>query len=264
MNAIEISDLSFSYGTKQVVKGVDLQIPAGKIVSIVGPNGSGKTTLLRCVMRVLNGFSGQIRVAGKSLETYTQKELAQQVAYVPQSSEGFFSFTVREMVLMGRYPFLSPLSPVSAADHQAVENALSSTGTLQFADRRMDHLSGGERQKVMIAAAIAQGSGILLLDEPTTFLDYRHQQDVRQMLVERNRQHAATIVMVTHDLNTAALISDKLVALREGEVVAQGTTSEVMQSETLREIYGTTLLLAQHPQADVAMILPSLPPEEQA
>ena len=132
MNAIEVSDLSFSYGAKQVVKGVDLQIPAGKIVSIVGPNGSGKTTLLRCVMRVLKGFSGQIRVAGKSLETYTQKELAQQVAYVPQSSEGFFSFTVREMVLMGRYPFLSPLSPVSAADHQAVENALSSTGTLQF------------------------------------------------------------------------------------------------------------------------------------
>ncbi len=262
MNAIEIRNLTFSFGNTQVVKSVNLQIPQGKIVSIVGPNGSGKTTLLRCVMRVVKGFMGQVLISGKSLDEYTQKDLAREVAYVPQASERFHSFTVREMVLMGRYPHLSPLSPVGQEDYRAVEKALNSTGTAQFAERRMDQLSGGERQKVMIAAAIAQGADTLLLDEPTTFLDYRHQQDVREMLVEQNRQHGATILMVTHDLNTAAIISDRLVALREGRVVAEGSTNEVMQTETLREIYGTTLLLGQHPQANLAMVLPSLPPED--
>jgi len=260
---IRLGDFSFRLGRKDILRRVSFEVREGQYVSIVGPNGAGKTTLLKCLDRILTGGSGLIEVRGRPLDGYRQKDLARLMSYVPQADGRVFPFTVEQFVLMGRYPYLSPFSSVSPEDRQMVGEALEQTGTTEFADRQLDTLSGGERQKVYIAAALAQGAGILLLDEPTTFLDYRHQAEIRDLLVRANRKSNVTIVSVTHDVNIAALESDRIVALREGEVVFCGPPSEIMAPDVLRRIYGTGLLLVDHPCAGLPVIVPRVPSERQ-
>jgi iron complex transport system ATP-binding protein len=261
---IEIRGFSFRLGGQQILRDVSFTVRRGEYLSIVGPNGAGKTTLLRCIDRILTGGVGEIRVCGRPLESYRQRELAKLVSYVPQADGRVFPYTVEQFVLMGRYPYLSPLSPVGKEDWQVVREALQRTDTLRFADRLLDTLSGGERQKVYIAAALAQGAGVLLLDEPTTFLDYRHQAEIEALLARANRQSGVTIVAVTHDLNQAALQSDRIVALREGSVEFCGPPREIMQPDVLQRIYGIVLLLASHPRAPLPMIVPHPPGETEA
>ena len=255
---IAVRNFSFRIGKKQILRDVTFSVERGEYLSIVGPNGAGKTTLLKCLDRIVAGGAGQIEILGRPLAAYRQKELARHVSYVPQADGRVFPFTVEQFVTMGRYPYLSPFTAVSKEDRHAVRDAMQQTGTLDFADRLLDTLSGGERQKAYVAAALAQGASILLLDEPTTFLDYRHQAEIRALLARANRASGVTVVAVTHDVNTAALESDRIVALRNGEVVFCGTPGELMRPDVLRRIYDTPLLLVEHPSAQLPVIVPAV------
>jgi iron complex transport system ATP-binding protein len=257
-NVIDIHDFSFRIGQKEILRDVTFAIRRGEHLAIVGPNGAGKSTLLKCIDRILVGGSGRIEVLGRPLHSYRQRELARLISYVPQADGGVLPFTVEQFVLMGRYPYLSPFSSISRADRQVVCQTLELTGTAEFADRLLCTLSGGERQKVFIAAALAQGAEVLLLDEPTTFLDYRHQAEVHEVLARVNHQSGVTIVAVTHDVNHAALQSHRIVALRAGRVAFCGPPGELMKPAVLQEIYGTPLRLVEHPGGKVPMIVPTM------
>jgi iron complex transport system ATP-binding protein len=259
---LDVHDFSFRLGRKEILCGVSFAAIRGEYLSIVGPNGAGKTTLLKCIDRLLVGGSGRIEVFGRPLETYRQKDLARRISYVPQADGRVIPFTVRQFVLMGRYPYLSPFSSIDREGRRAADDALQMTGSAQFADRRLDTLSGGERQKVYIAAALAQGADILLLDEPTTFLDYRHQAEIRDLLSRVNRQSGATVVCVTHDLNRAVLDSDRIVALVAGQVLFAGSPLEIMKPDVLETLFHTPFVLTPHPQAAIPVIVPGLLPSQ--
>ncbi|NQU22389.1 MAG: ABC transporter ATP-binding protein [Candidatus Nealsonbacteria bacterium] len=261
MNVIEIQNFSFRIGRKEILRDVTFSVGEGEYLSIVGPNGAGKTTLLKCIDRLLLGTAGKISIRGRALDSYRQRDLARLIGYVPQADGGVCHFTVEQFVLMGRYPYLSPFSAVSKEDRQAVRDAMQQTGTVEFADRMLDTLSGGERQRVYIAAAMAQGAEILLLDEPTTFLDYRHQDEVRALLARINRNSGTTILMVTHDLNGATLQSDRIVAMHEGQIAFCGPPAEIMQQSVLQRIYESSLLLVDHPQTGLPVIVPRVAPQ---
>jgi iron complex transport system ATP-binding protein len=258
---IEVGNFSFSIGKKEILRDVSFSVREQEYLTIVGPNGAGKTTLLKCLDRIYTGGTGQIHVFGRTLTSFSQRDLARLVSYVPQADGRVFPYTVEEFVLMGRYPHISPFSSISREDRQVVREALERTETAQFADRRLDTLSGGERQTAYIAAALAQGAKVLLLDEPTTFLDYRHQAKIRELLVRINRESGVTIVSVTHDVNRAVLDSNRMVAIRDGSVVFCGTPEEIMEREVLEEIYDTPFLLVDHPHAGVPVIVPQVPGE---
>ena len=261
MNVIEIHNFSFRLGRKDILRDVTFAVGEGEYLSIVGPNGAGKTTLLKCVDRLLVGGTGKISIRGRALESYRQRELARLIGYVPQADGRAFPFTVEQFVLMGRYPYLSPFSAVGREDRRTVRDVMQRTGTDEFAQRRLDTLSGGERQKVYVAAALAQGADVLLLDEPTTFLDYRHQAEIRTLLTAANKESGVTIVAVTHDVNDAALQSDRIVALRDGAVVFYGPPAEIMKPDVLQRTYGTPFLLMDHPRAGLPIIVPHAPTE---
>ncbi|MDZ7618246.1 MAG: ABC transporter ATP-binding protein [Patescibacteria group bacterium] len=250
-----IQGLSIQIGGRAILDNVSFTITSGEYTVVVGPNGAGKTTLLRCLVRILRG-QGAIELEGQPLEGYRQRDLARRIAYVPQAGNWAAPFTVEQFVAMGRYPHLSPFSPLGRKDHRVVREALERTGTLPFADRMLDTLSGGERQRVGIAAALAQEARLLLLDEPTTFLDYRHQAEVLALLREANRETGVTILAVTHDLNHAALEANRAIALRDGKIAYCGTARDLMQSEVLQRVYGTELLLVEHPTASIPVVIP--------
>lgn len=253
--AIDVRDLSFRIGGTEILGGISFTALDGEYLSIVGPNGAGKTTLLRCLVRVIVGFSGHVSVMGQPLQEYSQKELARLVSYVPQSDGRWFPYTGRQFVLMGRYPHLSPFANVGGEDLDAVEEALELTGTSDLADRDIRTLSGGERQKIMIAAALSQGSRIMLLDEPTTFLDPKHADDVTNILLELNGS-GVTILSVTHDINNAAVSSSNVLALKEGNVVFHGPTHEFMDNSILQALYDKSFRIIEHPDTGMSVVLP--------
>ena len=253
---ISVRDFSFAIGGKDVLRQVSFCVQRGEYVSLVGPNGAGKTTLLKCLDRIHRGGSGEMTVCGRPLADYAQRELARHVSYVPQPDGRVPPFTVEQFVLLGRYPYLSPFSVIRREDRAAVRAAMQQTGTEGFASRLLQTLSGGERQQVYIAAALAQGAPILLLDEPAAFLDYRHQTEIRRLLRAVNRQQGVTVVAVTHDVNTAALDSDRVVALNAGQMVFCGTGAELMRPEVLQRIYDTSFLLVPHPETQLPTIVP--------
>jgi iron complex transport system ATP-binding protein len=253
--ALEIRDLSLNLGGSDILKDVSFEVDRGTFLSILGPNGAGKTSLLRCVTGVISGWSGDIRVNGSPVGSYRPRDLARLVSYVPQSDEMAFPFTGRELVMMGRYPYLSPFARLSHADTEIVERTLEATGTASLADRDMRTLSGGERQKILIAGALAQEAGIMLLDEPTNFLDPRHAEEILAILSELNGS-GATIVMVTHDLNHAVHYAAAAAAFAEGSLVFKGTTAALMNNEILKTVYGKDFTLVKHPATGRTMALP--------
>ena len=253
---IKVRDFSFSIGNKNILKKISFSVRKGELLSIIGPNGAGKTTLLKCFVRILTGGEGKISIRGMPVDSYSQKEWAKLIGYVPQSNGRAFPFTVREFVLMGRYPHLSPFSMVSNEDKNVVNKVLELTGTTQFAERRMGTLSGGERQKVFIAGALAQGSDILMLDEPTSFLDYRHQSEVLELLRSINEESRVTILLVTHDINSATITSERILALKNGSLVFSGTPEETMRNEVLEEIFEKSFRFVDHPLTGIPMIVP--------
>jgi iron complex transport system ATP-binding protein len=233
-------------------------------VSIVGPNGAGKTTLLKALDRIMIGrVSGELDICAIPWRDWKQSDLAKLAALVPQADSRVIPFTVEDFLLMCRYPYMSPFATIRADDRKVVREAMVGTGATAFAKRRMDTLSSGERQKVYIAAALAQGAHIWLLDEPTTFLDYHHQEEILSLVALANKEFDVTVVAVTHDLNHAVLESDRILALREGELVFYGTPDTIMKQDVLQKIYGAPLMLVDHPKAGLPMIVPRMSPEQE-
>lgn len=256
--AIEIEDLNFAISGKQILQGISFSVTPGQKLFIVGPNGAGKTTLLRCLSRIITGWRGRIKVKDISLKTYSQKELAKILTYVPQSLGDDIQFTVRQFVLMGRYPHLSPFSVVGPDDEKIVRQAMETTKTDCFAERPMATLSGGEKQQVSIAAAVAQQAEIFLLDEPATHLDYRHQRDIHSLLAQINRMYQTTIICVTHDLNSALLSADTIIALKDGKIIFNGTAEKIMNSQILEQIYSKEFEFTNHPVTGQKIIVPDV------
>ena len=246
---VEVAGFCLSLGGKDILRDVSFDVAEGEYVSIIGPNGAGKTTLLKSIIRILGGGTGEIRVAGRALGDYTQRELARLVGYVPQADGRMFPFTVREFVMMGRYPHLSPFSSTSPKDEAAAARAMEMTGSAPFANRHLDTLSGGERQGAFVAAALAQGARLLLLDEPTTFLDPLHEANISRVLRRVNREGGVTVVAVTHDVNAAAIRSDRVVALVGGSVVFSGPGRDLMTDDVLECVYGKRFVMVEHPTA---------------
>lgn len=234
-----IENLAVRLSKKEILQSVSLDIAEKSCTAIIGPNGAGKTTLLKCLNRLLTPHSGSITLHGKPLVTYTQKEIAKHVAYVPQASSTFFNFTAYEFVMLGRYPHLSPFTAVSQEDKAVVEEALARTGMTTFRDQSMATLSGGERQAVFIAAALAQGGNVLLMDEPTTYLDYKHQVEVLALIRKLHTEQGMTIVLVTHDVNQAFAVCDHVIALKDGAKQFDGTPAELLNGDLLESIFDT-------------------------
>ncbi len=248
--------VTLSYGGAPVVHGLDLNVAPGRIIAIVGANGCGKSTLLRALARLLAPRAGRVVLDGRVLHERPAKEVARILGLLPQSPIAPEGIAVADLVGRGRHPHQRAFAPWNRQDHEAVAAALAATGTVELADRPIDELSGGQRQRVWIAMALAQQTDILLLDEPTTFLDVAHQVDVLDLLTDLNRRRGTTIVMVLHDLNLAARYSHELVALRAGRVHAAGPPSEVVTVEVVRDVFGLDCELIADPVSGVPIVLP--------
>lgn len=236
---IEIKNLAISFNEKQILKSISLSINEGDFLSIIGPNGAGKSTLLKCICGLQNSWSGEILLGDKMVQKYSAKERAKVLSYVPQSIQNSLPFSVYDFVAMGLYPHLSPFSILRSNEHAQIKNALESVNMLQFRDRKMDTLSGGERQMVMIAAALVQGGKTLILDEPISFLDYKHQVEVMQILQRLNKEQSLTIITVNHDLHSALNFSTKIVAIKNGKIFKAGKPADFQNEAVLNEIYET-------------------------
>lgn len=254
--ALEIRHLRLELDGTYILDDISLMVERGMRLMVVGPNGAGKSSLLKCLVGVHRGWQGRIVVNGVDIRGYSNRERARLIAFVPQPGGRHSPFTVRETILMSRYPHVSHFGTLSHADHELVKDALARTGLGPLADRPMVTLSGGERQKVHLAAALTQQSPILLLDEPTTFLDPRHAFEIRSLLHRINQEDAVTIIEVSHDLNTAALDGDRIYALNEGRPAFYGPGDDFLSAEVLKKVYGRSFLLGVHPQTGGPVLVP--------
>lgn len=251
-----VEQLSAGYGDKTIVKDLSINIAPGKITSIVGANACGKSTLLRTISRLLTPSSGQVLLDGKSVHQSPTRTLARTLGLLPQSPIAPEGITVGDLVSRGRHPHHGLMSRWTSKDDEAVSNALEVTKLTDLIDREVDELSGGQRQRVWIAMALAQETDILLLDEPTTFLDVTHQVEVLDLLVDLNLQRGITIVMVLHDLNLAARYSDYLLAMINGQVHAHGEPSSVLTNDTIHMVFGLNNHIIIDPVSNIPMMIP--------
>jgi len=252
---IRMENWSFEIDGKPILKHVSFSIEEGHFVTIVGPNGAGKTTLLKCLMRILIGGSGGIQIMGNPINSFSQRDLAKNMSYVPQAIGRKLPYTAIEFVTMGRYPYFNAFSPIKREDHEAVAKALEMVGMTDFEYRMMDTLSGGERQKIFIAAALAQETKIMLLDEPTAFLDPKHEDELHRLLAMVKKERGMTILTVTHDINHAALMSDRVLALKDGQCVFYGEPSQFMNDDLLYQLFGKRFLFVAHPTAGTPVVI---------
>jgi iron complex transport system ATP-binding protein len=248
--------LRLAYERLEVVADLSVTIPPGRITSIVGANACGKSTLLRGLARLLKPAGGTVQLDGRNIHELPTKELAAKLGILPQTPIAPEGITVADLVARGRYPHQTWLRQWSSADEQAVAEALEATATLELAERPVDELSGGQRQRVWIAMALAQGTEILLLDEPTTFLDVAHQVEVLDLLVDLNRHDGRTIVLVLHDLNQACRYSHHLIAMRRGAIVTEGHPSQVVTRELVEEVFALRCQIAPDPVCGTPMVIP--------
>ncbi len=255
---IAIKNLSYKIEGKTILDSISFEINSGDYISIIGPNGAGKSTLLKCLMRINTSWTGEFFLDGLSLSRFSQRELAKKISYVPQTDGRLFPFTVEEFVLLGRYPYLSPFTTISPPDREAVHAALELTQTTELGQRRLDTLSGGERQTVLIAAALAQGAPILLLDEPTTFLDPRHEIDIFRLLKKINQKYQRTIITVTHNINQAALQGQRVIILKAGQVLFDGKSAQIMDNQILQQAYQKSFLFTHHPETKQLITVPEV------
>ncbi len=253
---LRASALAVGYGDRTVIDGVDLEIAHGKITAIVGANACGKSTLLRAMSRLLRPGAGAVILDGREVHATQPKKLAKVMGLLPQSPLAPEGITVADLVGRGRHPHQGMLSRWSAEDDRAVAAALAATDTASLSERPVDELSGGQRQRVWIAMALAQETDILLLDEPTTFLDIAHQVEVLDLLTDLNRSRGTTIVMVLHDLNLAARYADHLVAMAHGGIHAAGTPGEVLTEQMVAAVFGMDARVIADPTSGTPMMLP--------
>jgi len=255
MIGLQISDVCFSYLDGLVLHNINLSIRAGERVGLLGANGAGKTTLVKLVSGVLKPGQGEIRLDGSSLTQLRRKSVARSVAVVPQQFHIPFAFTVREVVMLGRIPFLKAFAEESEADRRLVANALEQVGIGELKERRFDELSGGERQKVILAMALAQQPRLLLLDEPIVHLDITHQVEILELVKSLNLEQGLTIMAAMHDLNLAALYFDRLVLLKEGRIWADGTPGQVLTEGIIKDVFSASVRVEPHPVTGVPHIV---------
>jgi iron complex transport system ATP-binding protein len=254
---LRAADIWFAYDATPVLRAVRLTVPTAGIVGILGPNGSGKTTLLRVLAGTRRPQRGTVTLDGEPLATFSRQELARRMAVVPQETQLAFDYTVAEVTMMGRYPHLGAFEIEGPADIAAIEETLTSTGTLHLKDRLFATLSGGEKQRVVIAAALAQiagGGGFLLLDEPTASLDLGYQLEVAGLLRRLHEERGVSIVISTHDLGLAGTLCDRLLMIRAGEVVADGETDKVLTAENVRTVFGVETEIIQRPSGQRVVV----------
>jgi iron complex transport system ATP-binding protein len=253
---LSASELVLSYGTKVIVDNVSVGIPEGKVTVLIGPNGSGKSTILRALSRLLKPQSGSVVLDGHSIQTMTTKQVARKLAILPQQAITPEAITVENLVWYGRHPHRRAIRPPTAADRAAVDWAIEATGLGKIRNSLVDQLSGGQRQRAWISLALAQETDILLLDEPTTFLDLSHQLDVLELCAELNRERGKTVVMVLHDVNLAAEYAHHLFVINEGQLHTQGEPSTVLTKNLMREVFGIECQIMPHPVTGKPLCIP--------
>lgn len=256
--AIEATNLRVSYGAREVLRDVSIRVERGEVVGLAGPNGSGKTTLLRAISRVVRPSAGAISLSGRSLASLDRRALAREIAVLPQNASLPGEITVLDAVVMGRTPHLGFLQQESTSDFALAREALRQAGLDGFADRRLRELSGGERQLVLLARALAQGSPTLLLDEPSNSLDIRHQVELFQVVRSLAAAGTHAVLAALHDLSLAALYCDRLVLMARGQVVAEGAPRDVLTPERLSVTYGTPLDVIEAPGTRTPLVIPSV------
>jgi iron complex transport system ATP-binding protein len=249
-------NITLGYGGRVIVDGLSVDIEPGLITTVIGPNGCGKSTLLRGLGRLLRPNAGRVLLDGKAIATMKTRDVARIVGMLPQTPVAPEGLTVADLVARGRHPHQSWLRQWSADDETEVAHALAQTGVSELADRTLDELSGGQRQRAWISMALAQGTDILLLDEPTTYLDLAHSLEVLDLVDRLHDDLGRTVVMVLHDLNLAIRYSDRLIVMREGRIVAQGAPSEVIDTELLRTVFGLRAEVHTDPVSERPMIVP--------
>ena len=251
---ISADNISISYGDHHVIEEFSLAVDQGGFIGILGPNGCGKTTFLRALSRILKPDQGAVFIEGLDAESYDSRTLAKTIGCVGQETDVAFPFTVREIVLMGRYPHIGKLAPLSANDLAIADEAMKTTNTLHLADRLITEVSGGERQRVLIARTLTQQPKILLLDEPTSHLDINHQIEIMDLI--RDLAPKITIIGVFHDLNLASYFCDRIVLMKEGKILAVGTPAEVLTPEKIRESFSVRMMVSTHPLTGKPYLIP--------
>ena len=252
---ININNLCFSF-EKEVLRNININIERGKFYTILGPNGSGKTTLLRLLSKSLHMEKGDIFIDEVALTQIKPTFLAKEMAVVPQSTEIEFDFSVQDIVLMGRTPHISRFCSESAKDLEIAMNAMKCTNTWELRNKSINALSGGEKQRVVVARAIAQETGIILLDEPISHLDIHHQIEIMNQLKQLNKNKNITIIMVLHDLNIAAAYGDHMILMHDGGVYKDGTPEEVLTEDIIKKVYGLEVYITKNPKTGKTFIMP--------
>ncbi|GAA1125535.1 ABC transporter ATP-binding protein [Arthrobacter flavus] len=254
--ALKASELTLAYDDRKVVQDLTLELLAGKVTVIVGANACGKSTLLRGLARLLKPSAGVVSLDGKDIHSLSTRAVARTLGLLPQTPVAPDGITVADLVGRGRYPHQGWFRQWTNDDDVAVAAALEVTDTLELADRFVDELSGGQRQRVWIAMALAQQTDILLLDEPTTFLDVTHQVEVLDLITDLNRRDGTTVAIVLHDLNLAARYADHLIAMTDGRIAAQGSPAEVVTEETVTSVFGLQCRVIPDPVSGTPMVVP--------
>jgi iron complex transport system ATP-binding protein len=253
---LEARGITYGYHGRPVGTGLDLRIPDRSFTVVVGPNACGKSTLLRALSRLLRPTAGQVLLDGRDIAAYPSKQVARRLGLLPQTSLAPDGITVTDLVARGRFPYQSAIRQWSREDEQAVRDALAATRTTDLGGRLVDELSGGQRQRVWVAMVLAQQTPLLLLDEPTTFLDIAHQIELLELFSELNADHGHTIVAVLHDLNHAARYASHLVAMRDGGVVAQGSPNHILTEDLVREVFDLPCRVIEDPVTGTPLVLP--------
>lgn len=248
---IRVENLCFSYGSRQILWDVSFETEKGDFLAVLGPNGVGKSTLFRCVLGILKGYAGVIRVNGQNIRTLSRRQMAGLMSYIPQKHGTAFAYSVLDTVLMGTTHELGTFSGPKAKQIEQAESALAQVGIFDLADRKFTELSGGEQQMVMIARALSQQAGLLMMDEPTASLDYGNREKVLSLLRNLTGQ-GYTVILSTHDPQHALSYSNKVLALKDGKIEAFGKTSDVLTSELLQKLYGINAVIVDSPYGKLA------------
>ncbi|WP_137170512.1 Fe(3+) dicitrate ABC transporter ATP-binding protein FecE [Marinomonas sp. FW-1] len=250
--SLSTHNLSVGYHDKAIVKQVDLNIPAGKIIALLGPNGCGKSTLLKAMARILSPMDGQVHWQGQNLHNIASKKLAQQLALLPQTQPIPEGIKVKDLVAYGRSPYTGFWGRINKEDHEIIAQVMQETGITELAEQLVSELSGGQRQRVWLAMTLAQDTPYLLLDEPTTYMDLSHQVELMHLLRKLNLQ-GKTIIMVLHDINQAARYCDHLIVMKQGKIITQGAPDSVLTQQLLKEVFSLNAQIHQDPIAQTPM-----------